>query len=264
MYLMKPQHGSWGDPIMLAHTSPSNSNYVVEEQPANQEHSYSTVYNTANDNIPSLVSFKNKLWLIYTDEFGSTEFRAWDESHATFVYMRQRALNIGESATFAQLNNMLYMFYKLHDSNNIYCTHTPDMEHWSEPALIKKDGVNTIKSYLSPVAIAYQDLIHLVYKDHLGGFFLLKSDGEHWTSPIAFIGADYGHSPGIVVHNGLLKLVFCNLSKAPSPALYQYCYDGNALSPVVASTMLSAGGSPALSTQDGKLIATYLETSPTP
>lgn len=259
MYIMKPGGGTWGEPILLAHSTPGNSNYVVEEEPANLQHSHGTPYTIANDNIPSLVSFNSKLWLIYTDEFGSTEFRAWDESHTSFVYVRQRALNIGESATFAQVNNMLYMFYKLHDSSNIYSTHTPDMEHWSEPALVKKDGISTVKTYLSPVAITYQGLIHLVYKDREGGVFLLKGDGNYWTSPIAFIAADYSHSPGIAVHNGLLKLVFCNLSKTTSTALYQYSYDGNALSPVVASTMLSAGGSPALSTQDGKLIATYLE-----
>lgn len=261
-YLRKAQNSEWGAPVVLAYPTPSNSNYVTEEQSINNDQSYTSVYSTAQDNIPSLVSFNNKLWLIYTDEFGSTEFRTWDESHAAFVYVRQRALNIGESATFAQINNMLYMFYKLHDSSNIYFTHTLDMEHWSEPALIKKDGINAAKTYLSPVAITYQGLIHLIYKDREGGFFLLKSDGKIWTSPIAFIGADYGHSPGIAVHNGLLKLVFCNLAKAATPVLYQYGYDGNAISPVVASTMLSAGGSPALSTQNGKLAVTYLESAP--
>lgn len=261
-YLSKAQNGNWGTPTVLAYSTPSNSNYVIEEQSANNDHSPTFVYSTAHDNIPSLVSFNNQLWMIYTDEFGSTEFRAWDESHASFVYVRQRALNICESATFAPLNNMLYMFYRLHDSSNIYSTHTADMEHWSEPALVKKDGINAVNTYLSPAAITYQGLIHLIYKDREGGFFLLKGDGACWTSPIALIGADYSHSPGIAVHNGLLKLVFCNLAKSNSPNLYQYSYDGNALSPVVASTMLSAGGSPALSTQNGKLVATYLESAP--
>lgn len=263
MYMIKPPEGSWGSPASLVRAASSNTNYVIEGQPADTEHSHYTINTTDYDNIPSLVSFNDKLWLIYTDELGSTEFHSWDESHASFKYVRQRALDIVESASYAQLNNILYMFYKLHDSSNIYSTYTTDMEHWSKPALVKKDGVKSVSTYLSPVAITYQGLIHLIYKDRDGGFFLLKGDGEYWTSPIAFIGADYGHSPGIAVHNGLLKLVFCNLSKASSLALYQYSYDGNALSPVVASTMLSAGGSPALSTQDGKLIAIYLETAPT-
>ncbi|KFE52004.1 hypothetical protein [Pseudomonas syringae] len=263
-YIMKPQEGRWGDPALLVRAASNNTNYVVEGQPADTEHSHYTVNTTDYENIPSLVSFNNKLWLIYTNELGSTEFHAWDESHASFVHAHERALDIVESATYAQLNNILYMFYKLHDSSNIYSTHTTDMELWSKPALVKKDGVKSVSTYLSPVAITYQGLIHLVYKDRDGGFFLLKGDGECWTSPIAFIGADYGHSPGIAVHNGLLKLVFCNLSKATSNALYQYSYDGNALSPVVASTRLSAGGSPALSTQGGKLVATYLESAPTP
>ena len=261
-YMVKPQNGSWGRPIILEYATANNNNYVVEGQHGNPQSQDPAVYTGNNENIPSLVSFNNELWLIYTDEFGSTEFRAWDESHASFVYRRQRGLTIEHSATFAQLNNTLYMFYKLHHATNIYCTHTLDMEKWSAPALVKKDGIKTIKSYLSPVAITYQGLIHLIYKDLEGGFYLLKSDGQHWTSAIPFIGADYGHSPGIAIHNGLLKLAFCNLAKATSPALYQYSYDGNALSPVVASTLLSAGGSPALCTQDGKLVATYLERAP--
>lgn len=262
MYMMKPPEGHWGSPNVLTHAALGN-NYVVDGQPADLEHPNQTVYTTAYDNIPSLVSFNNKLWLIHTGEFGSTEFHAWDDSHAAFVYVRQRALDIVESATYAQLNNILYMFYKVHDSSNIYASYTTDMEKWSRPTLIKKDGIHPVKTYLSPVAITYQGLIHLIYKDSEGGFFLLKGDGERWTSPIAFIGADYSHAPGIAVHNGLLKLAFCNLVAATSPVLYQYSYDGNALSPVVASTMLSAGGSPGLSTQDGKLVATYLETAPT-
>lgn len=237
-YMTKPQNANWGRPTTLEG-------------------------NTISTNLPSLVSFNNRLWLINTDE-QSTVIRVWDESHAAFLYRRRQTPNIDQSATFAQLNNKLYIFYKVRDGHNIYCTTTLDMENWSKSIPIKKGGPNTINTYTSPVAITYQGLIHLFYKDTQGGFFLLKSDGENWTSPIPFIVADYGHSPGIAVHNGLLKLVFCNLSNTPSRVLYQYCYDGNSLSPVVASTMLSASGSPALSTQDGQLIAVYREGTPAP
>ncbi|KPW73799.1 MULTISPECIES: hypothetical protein [Pseudomonas syringae group] len=258
-YIIKSPHANWGNPTALGYAHPSNSGYVLEDPSEAQEIVHVSMHPLDNHTTPSLVSFQEQLWLIFTDPYGSTEFRIWDESKASFKYKHQRALTIEHSATYAQLNNRLYMFYKLHGSKNIYCSHTPDMENWTAPEVVKKDGINTIKSNLSPVATTYQGLIHLIYKDIEGGFFLIKSDGECWTSSIALVPADYHHSPGIAVHNGLLKLAFCNLAKAKHPALYQYSFDGNALSAVVASTMLTAGGSPALSTQNGKLVAVYLE-----
>lgn len=262
MYMIKRPNMNWENPVVLEHASARNA-YSIDPLPADAQSSFVAEYITRKGNLPSLVSFNNLLWLIYTDDIGTTVFRAWSENHATFLPEHQQELDIEHSASFAQLNNTLYMFYKYHGNSDIYYSHTSDMEHWSTPFIIKTDHSDTIASNLSPVAITYQGLIHLFYKDQHGGFFLLKSDGEHWTSPIAFISGDYLHSPGITVHNGLLKLAFCSLSHAPSTALYQYTYDGNALGPVVASMQLRAGGSPALNTQDGKLIATYLESDPT-
>lgn len=237
-YIMKPQYATWGTSIKL--------------EPA-----------TVSENTPSLVSFNGTLWLIHTNTAGNTVFSAWDESKATFIYVREKTFEISQSASFAQVNDKLHMFYKLSTSSNIFSASTSDMETWSRPVMIKKDGTHSILTNISPVAITYQGLIHLIYKDKDGGFFLLKSDGEYWTSRIALIGADYHHSPGITVHNGLLKLVFTNFSSTPPFDLSQYSYDGSSLSPVVASTVLSAFNSPALSTQDGTLIATFMEPSST-
>lgn len=236
MYIMKPQYANWGTPIML--------------EPA-----------TVSENTPSLVSFNGLLWLTYTNTSGSTVFRVWDESKATFLYVREKQIEVSQSASFAQVNDKLHMFYKLSASSNIFSASTSDMETWTRPVTIKKDGIKSISTNLSPVAITYQGLIHLIYKDSEGGFFLLKGDGERWTSRIALISADYYHSPGIAVHNGLLKLIFTNFSSIPPFDLSQYSYDGSSLSPVVASTLLSACESPALSTQDGTLIATFMEPS---
>lgn len=257
MYAIKPSSAPWQTPLLAKHDSAHDGYMAIEPV----ENPVPAAFSLASNNVPSLVSFKDALWMIYTDDAGSTVFRRWDEHRSEFILIRERALTVQQSASFAQLNDTLYMFYKVASSNNIICASTTDMEHWSRPRLIKKDGINTVTSNVSPAAITYQGLIHLVYKDTKGGFYLVKSDGEHWTGAIALIPADYTHSPGIAVHNGLLKLVFCNLPNAASSALYQYSYDGNALSPVMPSTLLSATGTPALSTQDGKLIVTYLETS---
>lgn len=255
MYAIKPPSAPWGAPLSAKHDSAHDGYTAVEpvENPA------PVVFSLSSNNIPSLVSFQDALWLIYTDDDKSTVFRRWDEHRIEFTLVRKRPWPVQQSASFAQLKDKLYMFYKVESSNNIFYISTTDMVNWSTPALIKKDGINTVTTYVSPAAITYQGLIHLVYKDTKGGFYLVKSDGEHWTGAIALTPADYTHSPGIAVHNGLLKLVFCNLLNAASSALYQYSYDGNALSPAMASTLLSATGTPALGTQDGKLIVTYLE-----
>ncbi|CAM3222399.1 hypothetical protein BZK31_01715 [Pseudomonas floridensis] len=260
MYVMKPQFAPWGTPLQLKHFSGSTTETPEEEPATNEVHDAPEIIGNKT-NVPSLVSFNKKLWLVYTDDSASTVIRAWSDSHAAFLPVHRLNLNIEQSATFAQLNDVLYMFFKLHDSPNIWYIQTTDMKEWTKPALLKKNESDTISTYLSPVAITYQGLIHIIYKDKNGGFFLLKSDGEAWTSPIAFIGADFAHSPGITIHNGLLKLVFCNLSSTSSSELHQYGYDGNALSPVVLSRGLSASGSPSLDTQDGLLIATYLEST---
>ncbi|MCS5516486.1 hypothetical protein NWF32_20495 [Pseudomonas qingdaonensis] len=93
-----------------------------------------------------------------------------------------------------------------------------------------------------PIAIVYQGLIHLFYKDGDGRTLLVKYDGKQaWTEPRVFIEQAYPFMPGVTVHAGLLKLAFTrSIANADGRALYQYAYDGNTLSPATVSSNLAA------------------------
>ena len=63
---------------------------------------------------------------------------------------------------------------------------------------------------------------------------------------------------GVTVHAGLLKLAFTrSIANADGRALYQYAYDGNALSPATVSSNLAATERVGLGVLDGELFALF-------
>lgn len=205
--------------------------------------------------LPTLVSFNHTLYLFYKTANELTYVCTYDERLGRFKQTDHINVVIAETPSFAVLNGVLNMFYKTPASRNIYHRRTTDVRSWAEQPVLKKDGVNTAITELSPVAITYQNLIHLIYQDDLSGESLLqKTDGGVWSGPARLVTRHYEHSPGIAVHNGLLKLIYTD----DSHVLHQYTYDGNSISPVVPSTSLRCDtASPALAVQDGFLTALH-------
>jgi hypothetical protein len=205
--------------------------------------------------LPVLVSFNDTLYLFYKAADEVTYVCTYDERLGRFKQTEQLDVVVVETPSFAVLNGVLNMFYKTPAGRNIYHRRTTDVHSWAEQPIIKKDGVNTAITELSPVAITYQNLIHLIYQDDDSSETLLqKTDGGVWSGPARLVAKHYAHSPGVAVHNGLLKLIYADASHV----LHQYAYDGNAISPVVPSTSLKCDtASPALAVQDGFLTALY-------
>ena len=205
--------------------------------------------------IPGLVSFKDQLVMVYKNTSGSPVVCKYNEATQTFTQTSVLPDGLLHTPTFAVLNGVLHMFYKHPGFASIFYRTTTNLVTWTTWKTLQKDKDENVSTLLSPVAILYQNLIHLIYEDRDDKkVYLLKSDGEKWTSSILLINKRYGHSPGLAVHNGLLKLIFI----AKNNRLDQYTYDGNAVSPVIPSNGLQCGsGSPALAVQDGALVAVF-------
>jgi hypothetical protein len=205
--------------------------------------------------IPGLVSFKDQLVMVYKNTSGNATVCKYDETMQTFTQTSVIRDGLSQTPTFAVLNGVLHMFYKRPGFSSIFHSSTTNLVTWTGWKTIQKDKDNNAYTYLSPVATLYQNLIHLIYEDREDKkVYLLKSDGENWTSSILLINRRYGHSPGLTVHNGLLKLIFIGKDNR----LDQYTYDGNAVSPAIPSSGLQSGsGSPGLAVQDGALVAVF-------
>lgn len=205
--------------------------------------------------IPGLVSFDDRLVIVYTNASGNAVVCQYNETTQTFTQMSVLTGGLTQTPTFAVLHGVLHMFYKRPGYASIFHTTTTDLVSWTGWTTVLKDNVNNAYSHLSPVATLYQNLIHLIYKDRDDQkVYLQKADGENWTSSILLIEKPYDHSPGLTVHNGLLKLIFIGNDRR----LDQYTYDGNAISPVIPSSGLQSGpGSPGLAVQDGALVAVF-------
>ncbi|WP_341958548.1 hypothetical protein [Pseudomonas sp. RC10] len=205
--------------------------------------------------VPGLFSFKSTLYMVYKNAQNMTVLCRYAEPSKSFVTVAQMNDWLSQTPAFAVLNGTLHMFYKTHDSANLYHKTTANLSSWRRRPVIKTDGKIAALTHLSPVAATYQNLIHLIYSDRESGHcFLLKSDGTNWTSRIPLINQSYPHSPGLTVHDGLLTLAFAGQDNA----LHQYTYDGHCVSAPVASTLLTcAPVSPTLAAQDGQLTAVF-------
>lgn len=208
---------------------------------------------------PSVFVFNERLHVVFNAVQGaSVAIRAtYDDTRHDFPTQRL-GVSFRSTPAFVQFKAKLHMFYLLEDSDSIGYRSSPDAVQWSRPALVKHvNGIGAV-SHVNPVAVVYQGLIHVVYKTLDGKFYLTRFDGDRaWTRSRVFIPVDYGHSPGVVVHNGLLHLLFADNAGAATHDLYHYCYDGNALSPVTLSSNLAATQSIGVGVLAGKLHAVY-------
>lgn len=141
--------------------------------------------------------------------------------------------------SIVEFKGHLHVFFRVPEKNWIMQRRSTDLEQWRAAYKVKGLGVNVTASD-NPVAIAYQGLIHLFYKDDAGQTMLVKYDGEDaWTQPRVFIEQAYGYMPSVTIHNGLLKLVYSHhIGSGDDFAVYQYAYDGNSLSPRTRSSGL--------------------------
>jgi hypothetical protein len=228
---------------------------IIKQPPGQTWHSPEPQSRMNAVELPTLVSFNNELYLFYKAANDATYVCIYDERLGRFKQIDQLDIVVTETPSFAELNGVLHMFYKRTTGRNIYHRRTTNLHDWAEQPVIKRDGVNTAVTDMSPVTITYQNLIHLVYQDDVSGqTFLQKTDGGLWSAPLRLVVRKYDHSPGIAIHNGLLKLIYADASQV----LHQYCYDGNSISPVVPSVSLKClVASPALVVQDGFLTAIY-------
>lgn len=207
--------------------------------------------------------YGGKLHVLVCSEGGIVSLSTYDEARGTFGGAVVQKMEYSLTPCTAVLKGTLHVFYRW---GRGYIGHysTTDLAKWRrENYTIADAGVPALTN-LCPVAITYQGLIHLVYKSRNGGFYLVNyDDNAHSTRPRLLVSEDYGHSPGITVHNGLLKLLFS--SKADMPFdLYAYGYDGNALSVPTRSSALSATESPSATVLDGTLVACYRGALETP
>ncbi|MDD1966065.1 hypothetical protein NPS29_12115 [Pseudomonas putida] len=205
--------------------------------------------------LPGLASFKGQLVIVYKNTYGNIAVCKYNETAQTFIQTAVLTDGLSQTPTFSVLNGVLFMFYKHPGFSSVFYRTTANLVTWTTWKVLQKDKDINISTFLSPVATLYQNLIHLIYEDRDDKkVYLLKSDGENWTSSILLINKRYGHSPGLAVHNGLLKLIFIGKNNR----LDQYTYDGNAFSPAIPSNGLLCGsGSPALAVQDGALVTVF-------
>lgn len=213
---------------------------------------------------PCIFTFRDRLHIVFASTLGTTDLLTLDEPSGLFVFNRTLDIFLEMTPTVAQVAGRLQLFHHLHDDAvNIWRRSTLDLKDWTRGETVKSDGLSAVRSNLSPVAVTYQRLIHLIYKDVAGGFYLIKFDGvQQWTRAQLLLREDYPHSPAAVVHNGLLKLLFTQAtaeSQGPDVhyEIHQYAYDGNVLGPLAVSTGLGATNSPGAAVQDGVLHVLY-------
>lgn len=223
-----------------------------------------TVSDTPARAQPCIFVFRDQLHVIYASTLGTTLLLTLDEASGLFVLTRTLALNLAGTPSAAVLEGRLQLFYHaIGSETNLWCRSTLDLNEWNRAEVVKRDGNYSIATRLDSTAITYQRLVHLIYKDAAGGFYLLKYDGiRQWTRAQLLLGNDYPDPPAAVVHNGLLKLFFNEATGDTKQAgasynVHQYAYDGNVLGPAIVSTHLGATNSIGAAVQDGVLNILY-------
>lgn len=209
--------------------------------------------------------FKDKLYVLCSGKHPVRELRVspriaeYDDLSGRF-FVSEFAIPFAGVPSLVELNGRLYMFYKESDGSSVWWRSTTDIATWSQPQTVKVDGVTTLTMERDLVAINYQGLIHLVASlDGTEGTVLIKFDGDStWSRARVLIDTPATSTPGLVVHNGLLRIVFSGLIKDKNDrALHQYCYDGNSLSAPEVSLNLGAKFDVSMAVQDGLLYVMY-------
>lgn len=215
--------------------------------------------------VPSIFVFNDKLYVLCSGEIHPRELTvaarlaAYDDLSGTFT-VTDFSTSVDGTPSLVTLNGKLHMFYKELGSRQVLWKSTRDMVTWSDAQVVTSDGATALMCACDPAAISYQGLIHLMARDESSqGTRLLKFDGESaWTRASTLIDSNYGYAPGMTVHNGLLKMAFTAWKKdLNNRAIFQYSYDGNALSTVDISLNLGAKFDVSMAVQDGILYVLY-------
>ncbi|RAU44657.1 MULTISPECIES: hypothetical protein [unclassified Pseudomonas] len=201
--------------------------------------------------VPALVSHNDGLYLIYANNKQHMKVCRYNEVSKRFVAVPRLFGDLSETPTFAALNGVMHMFCTVPDSENIFRKSSSDMMEWTRSSIVPTGSDGPAMTHLSPVAITYQNMIHLFYRDRRDRrFWMMKYDGFKWSRRVLLIDQAYEHSPGITIHNGLLKLIFAG----NTGALELYGYDGNAISPPALSHSLTCStASPSAASHNGEL-----------
>ena len=205
---------------------------------------------------PHIFVFNGKLHVLAISELGVAVLATLDAVSGRFVVHEDLSLpaNMRMTPSSAIIRGTLYLFYGWGDGYVSFVS-TSDLKHLSIPRSVTEVGI-PVRTNLSPVAISYQGLIHLIYKAKVGGFYLIKFDGERSTRPQLLVADDYTHSPAAVIHNGLLTLLFGSRVDTVGD-LYQYRYDGNVIGPSMRSSGLAATDSPGAAVIEGRMVVVY-------
>ena len=179
-------------------------------------------YNIESSNDLSLLIFNNKIHLFFTDTKKSIcHFLLEDDNHPN---------------NYKDLGKVTY---------------------WPNT-----DFSKIISTSISPKTIVYQGIIYLIYRDlDNSGWYFINFDGQRWSFPTCFTKTNYTYSPGLAIHNGLLKVAFVgstgNIDSISDRVIYQYCYDGNKWSSPVPSSDILAEKGINMASYKGKLFAVY-------
>ncbi|OUM22500.1 hypothetical protein B8W70_27290 [Pseudomonas sp. 1239] len=205
----------------------------------------------------ALFVFKDKVHAFRSDNQGVFTLAAYNDTLMGFEPLTLSQPMHG-SPSLVEFQGQLYAFYRHGYTKQIECLNSEDLENWGNGPVFRARGV-AVTTPDDPIAIVYQGLIHLFYKDGDGRTLLLKYDGQQaWTEPRVFIEQAYPFMPGVTVHAGLLKLAFTrSIANADGRALYQYAYDGNTLSPATVTSNLTATERVGLGVLNGELFALF-------
>ncbi|MGE8418457.1 hypothetical protein [Pseudomonas sp.] len=212
----------------------------------------------------SVFTFKDKLYVLCSGDAPSYDLvtpprlAEYDELTGAFT-VANFSTDYRRGASFVENNGRLYMFYKAPGTTALLWRSTGDMATWSTPRSVKIDGVRDLHPAVEPAVISYHGLIHLIVKSGTQpGWELMRFDGESaWACTRTFIGKDHPSSPGVAIHNGLLKVAFSDTRPNGSRGLDLYAYDGNSLSSPESSFELGAQFQVSMAVQDDYLYVVY-------
>lgn len=196
----------------------------------------------AVSSVPGVVCFNGGLYAVMARDSQSALVAKYNPVSDGFE-VRALPISIVQTPALSVLNDRLFLFYKVAQDNTVRVRSTTNLIDWTPEKTVLRDASQQLVSDLSPVACTYQGLVHLLCRD-VQGFHLCKCDAEeNWTRAQLIVPYSHSNSPAMVVHNGLLNIIFSRRSNDTGNDLYRYCYDGNSLSLPVCSTHLSASRS---------------------
>lgn len=207
---------------------------------------------------PCLFTFNGRLYALVGAVLGQSLLMVYNPVSQRFESAGLLSMAFSDTPSVAVLGGRAHLFFQTRGSSNLFHKTSSNLQQWSVATVLKSDGLHVISGAGRPVAITYQGLIHLCVRLDTGKFHLFKHDGSTaWTRGVQLIDAEFAYPPGMVVHNGLLKLAFSDAASASEHAIHLYCYDGNVIGPATLSTGLAATRGVGMGVVEGTLHAVY-------